>query len=265
VFSNVASLTTSATTPPFSASTVINLPSTGANATTVSALGLKVGACVSGAGIPVGAYVTKIIGSYQVEISAPTTGAVTGALTFNNLSTTVTRFNPGDNGTEDAVGKLTVNDGVSSNFDAIIASGAVSANQLEAYGFSGGKTPSISSYSIGKSGVITCFLNDGKSFSRGQVLLRNFNDPNALMSVGDNLFNGFTSAGIVGTDDLNKDQNAPGNDGLGDIIGGSLELSNVDLTQEFSDLILTQRSFQAASRIITVCDSVLEELVNLKR
>ncbi len=261
----VFSSTTTAGAAPFSASTVINLPSTGANATTVSALGLKVGAKVSGTGIPAGAYVTKIIGSYQVEISAPTNAAVTGALTFNNLVTTVTRFNPGDSGTEDAVGKLTVNDGVSSNFDAIIAAGTVTANQLEAFGFAGGKVPSITSYSVGKSGTITCFLNDGKSFSRGQVLLRNFADPNALMSVGDNLYNGFSAAGVVGTDDLNKDQNAPGNDGLGDIIGGSLELSNVDLTQEFSDLILTQRSFQAASRIITVCDSVLEELVNLKR
>jgi flagellar hook protein FlgE len=51
----------------------------------------------------------------------------------------------------------------------------------------------------------------------------------------------------------------------GDIIQGTLELSNVDLTQEFSDLILAQRAFQAGSRIITVSDSVMEEIVNLKR
>ena len=49
-----------------------------------------------------------------------------------------------------------------------------------------------------------------------------------------------------------------------DTQSGSLELSNVDLTKEFSDLITTQRSFQAASRIVTVSDSVLEEIVNLK-
>jgi len=108
-------------------------------------------------------------------------------------------------------------------------------------------------------------MNDGKSFQRGRVLLKNFVDPNALISVGSNLYTSFAAAGPVGGDTLNKTDNTPGNDGLGEIIGGSLEGSNVDLTQEFSDLIVTQRSFQAASRIITVCDSVLEELVNLKR
>jgi flagellar hook protein FlgE len=49
------------------------------------------------------------------------------------------------------------------------------------------------------------------------------------------------------------------------IISGALEMSNVDLSQEFSDMIITQRGFQANSRIITVSDSMLEELVNLKR
>jgi flagellar hook protein FlgE len=96
-------------------------------------------------------------------------------------------------------------------------------------------------------------------------MLKNFADPHALISIGNNLYSNFAAAGPVGAEGLNKTDNTPGNDGLGEIIGGALELSNVDLTQEFSDLILTQRSFQAASRIITVCDSVLEELVNLKR
>ena len=49
------------------------------------------------------------------------------------------------------------------------------------------------------------------------------------------------------------------------MIQGTLELSNVDLTQQFSDLIVAQRAFQANSRIVTVSDSVLEEVVNLKR
>jgi flagellar hook protein FlgE len=51
----------------------------------------------------------------------------------------------------------------------------------------------------------------------------------------------------------------------GEIKQGTLELSNVDLTQQFSDLILAQRAFQAGSRIITVSDSVMEEIINLKR
>ena len=61
------------------------------------------------------------------------------------------------------------------------------------------------------------------------------------------------------------DINAPGKNGLGAIQAGTLELSNVDLTDQFANLITTQRSFQAGSRLITVSDSVLEDIVNLKR
>ena len=57
----------------------------------------------------------------------------------------------------------------------------------------------------------------------------------------------------------------PGGNGLGIIQSGTIELSNVDLTEQFSDLITTQRSFQAGSRLITVSDTILEDIVNLKR
>lgn len=57
----------------------------------------------------------------------------------------------------------------------------------------------------------------------------------------------------------------PGKGGSGQLVSGSLELSNVDLSREFSDMITTQRGYQACSRLITVSDTMLEELVNLKR
>ncbi|NLJ72452.1 MAG: flagellar hook protein FlgE, partial [Syntrophomonadaceae bacterium] len=53
--------------------------------------------------------------------------------------------------------------------------------------------------------------------------------------------------------------------GMGALIPGSLEMSNVDLSEEFTDMIITQRGFQANSRIITTSDEMLQELVNLKR
>ena len=56
-----------------------------------------------------------------------------------------------------------------------------------------------------------------------------------------------------------------GEDGTGAIKNSALEMSNVDLSQEFSDMIVTQRGFQASSRMITVSDTMLEELINLKR
>ncbi|MEG2037670.1 MAG: flagellar basal body rod C-terminal domain-containing protein, partial [Ruthenibacterium sp.] len=57
----------------------------------------------------------------------------------------------------------------------------------------------------------------------------------------------------------------PGSDGTGGLKGSALEMSNVDLSAEFADMITTQRGFQANSRIITVSDAMLEELINLKR
>ncbi len=106
--------------------------------------------------------------------------------------------------------------------------------------------------------------SDGTSATTGQVLLQNFNDPSALMRQGNNLFTGLTAAGPVGGGIL-AGSNDPGSDGLGTIQAGVLESSNVDLTDQFSQLITTQRSFQAGSRLITVSDTVLEDIVNLKR
>ena len=57
----------------------------------------------------------------------------------------------------------------------------------------------------------------------------------------------------------------PGSDGAGNVVSNALEMSNVDLAQEFSDMIITQRGYQANSRVITVSDTMLAELVNLKR
>jgi len=90
------------------------------------------------------------------------------------------------------------------------------------------------------------------------------------MSTGNNLYSGMISAGPVGaangsTSLQTGTTNAPGQNGLGSIQAGSLELSNVDLTDQFANLITTQRSFQAGSRLITVSDSLLEDIVNLKR
>jgi len=87
------------------------------------------------------------------------------------------------------------------------------------------------------------------------------------MRVGDNLLtNGTqTDGGNAGPAGATAATTATENLNFGDIIQGTLELSNVDLTQQFSDLIVAQRAFQANSRVITVSDSVLEEIVNLKR
>ena len=120
------------------------------------------------------------------------------------------------------------------------------------------KTPT--SVSIGTDGTVTAFYADGHSdTSAGQVGLIRIPDETKLMKQGNNLYD-FGATGAVVTD-----LTTPGTSGLGSIQSGKLELSNVDLTEQFSELITTQRSFQAGSRLITVSDTVLEDIVNLKR
>ena len=122
----------------------------------------------------------------------------------------------------------------------------------------------LSSVSFDKQGNLTEFYSDGTSANTSRVQLQNFNDPSALMREGNNLYSSMSAAGPVGGGILAGNNN-PGANGLGNIQSGTLEQSNVDLTAQFSDLITTQRSFQAGSRLITVSDTVLEDIVNLKR
>ncbi len=121
----------------------------------------------------------------------------------------------------------------------------------------------LQSFSIDSSGNLTEFYSDGSSAITNAVQLQNYRDPSALQKQGDNLFTGFTAAGIV--DIAGSDYGSPGSNGLGKVESGQIELSNVDLTEEFANMITTQRSFQASSRLVTVSDQVLEEIVNLKR
>ncbi|RME71210.1 MAG: flagellar hook-basal body complex protein [Verrucomicrobia bacterium] len=127
------------------------------------------------------------------------------------------------------------------------------------------KVPKMQSFSFLSNGDINVLLDNGDSFIGGRVLLIDFRDPSALVKQGANLFTGFDAAGFIGSLSLSAINNTPGSNGLGTIQGGALEQSNVDLTEEFANMITTQRSFQAGSRIITVSDDILQEVVNLKR
>lgn len=122
----------------------------------------------------------------------------------------------------------------------------------------------LQSISIDRLGNLVEFYSDGTSATTNKIQLQNFNDTSALMREGGNLYSSLGAAGPVGGGIL-AGGNDPGSSGLGNVQSGTLESSNVDLTGQFSDLITTQRSFQAGSRLITVSDTVLEDIVNLKR
>lgn len=146
------------------------------------------------------------------------------------------------------------------------AAPATSASPMGDIRIGQGMPPGIElqSISIDKGGNVIEFYSDGTSQTTNRVQLQNFNDTSALMREGSNLYSALSNAGPVGGGVLTG-SNDPGASGLGKIQSGTLESSNVDLTQQFSDLITTQRSFQAGSRLITVSDTVLEDIVNLKR
>ncbi len=115
------------------------------------------------------------------------------------------------------------------------------------------------SYSINAQGVITVNLSDGTAFTRGQLVLQSFTDPQALSSAGSNLYTYSAAAGP-----LSAAAN-PGTGGLGTLQAGALELSNVDLSSQMAALIVAQRAFEANSKIVTSSDELLQDLVNMKR
>lgn len=123
----------------------------------------------------------------------------------------------------------------------------------------------LQSKSIDESGNVIEFYSDGTTATTNQLLLKNFSDPSALMKEGNNMYSGFEAAGPINGVALDATNDIPNQGGLGKIQSGALELSNVDLTEEFANMITAQRSFQASSRLVTVSDTVLEDIVNLKR
>ena len=137
--------------------------------------------------------------------------------------------------------------------------GAFTDAQVEA-----GK-PGVQGFTIDQQGNVVLSLTNGDTLVRGRVLLQDFRDPSALTREGNNLFGSLDAAGPVGGLGLSAANNGPGTNGLGRVETGTLELSNVDLSDQFANLIQTQRAFQAGSRIITVSDTVLEDVINLKR
>lgn len=120
----------------------------------------------------------------------------------------------------------------------------------------------IRNWTFGSDGKLNVNLSDGTQFVRGQVLLQQFRDPLTLRKEGGNLYSGLDAAGKL---DWSANPGIPGKNGFGAIQANTLELANVDLATELTDLITAQRSYQANARMVTTSDDILQELVNLKR
>lgn len=134
------------------------------------------------------------------------------------------------------------------------------ANESEAKGVQLGGVAAgrLTAYEISSKGEIVCKYSNGETKITQTLGLANFDNPTGLARAGNNLFTMTPNSGapLFGT---------PLSGSLGGILAGALEMSNVDIGAQFSELVLTQRGLQANSRVITSSDEVLQELVNLKR
>lgn len=118
--------------------------------------------------------------------------------------------------------------------------------------------PELVSYNIGPDGKVMGIFDDNVQREIAQLAIADFTNPMGLEKVGDTNFRVSANSG-------DPEFGVAGQGGRGDLAAGTLEMSNVDLSQEFTNLILAQRGFQASARVITTSDQVLEELVNIKR
>jgi flagellar hook protein FlgE len=116
----------------------------------------------------------------------------------------------------------------------------------------------MESFTISKDGTVLGAFSNGAKEPVAQIAMAKFTNSAGLEKAGNSMYRITANSGgaVLGT---------AGIDGFGSIAAGSLEMSNVDLSQEFTNLIVAQRGFQANARIITTSDEVLNELTNLKR
>ncbi|MDI7248270.1 MAG: flagellar hook protein FlgE [Bacillota bacterium] len=116
----------------------------------------------------------------------------------------------------------------------------------------------LETFAVDADGVITGIYSNGQYRTLAQVVLANFSNPGGLLRMGGGFYQVSPNSGapIIGE---------PMKDGKGKIIGGAIEMSNVDLAKQFTDMIISQRGFQANSRVITTADEMLQDLLSLKR
>jgi flagellar hook protein FlgE len=147
------------------------------------------------------------------------------------------------------------NEDGSSNIVSYAADAGSSTSSVDQDGFGVGV---LNSVVISPDGTITGLFTNGDVRDLARVALANFNNPQGLLSVGDNEFVETPGSGQAST-------GSPESGGRGSISGSTLELSNVDLAEEFTNLIISERGFQANSRVITTNDQLLQEAINLSR
>jgi flagellar hook protein FlgE len=185
----------------------------------------------------------------------------TGTLTFNGsgVLTSPTSNVTGIKATSlaDGANDLTFNwdlfNGTTPVMTQVTAPSSTSSTQQD-----GASSGTLTNFSIGADGTITGSFSNGKTAALGQVALAGFANDEGLERVGNTDYTQTLASGqaVVG---------APGTGGRGSLAGGSLELSNVDISTEFANLIVAQRAFEADAKAVTTFDQITQDTINLKQ
>jgi len=247
-----------------------NLPADAAVGTTVDA-GMNVFNSL-GTSIPLRAEFTKVAdaaGSVNWQVSVFDSGNnlvsgpaavsfdLNGALTSGNVTVTQAQLDSiaGTTGTWKA-GGMTLDFGQPT--DPARLSGAGGLNTAAALSQDGSGVGSVIGFSVSEQGLVTGTFSNGRTQAIGQIALATFANPNGLQKDGSSLYSATANSGPAQI-------GVAGQGGRGTLSGGTLEMSNVDLAAEFTNLIVAERGFQANSRVITTSDQILQDLVNLKQ
>jgi flagellar hook protein FlgE len=176
-----------------------------------------------------------------------------GTLTFDNTGKLVSSTGATLSIARDNTGATTPMN-VTLDFSGVTALSSASSSLTSATqnGFPEG---TLSTFSVGNDGTITGGFTNGQTQTLGQVALATFNNNQGLLNDGDNLYSSGPASGqaVIG---------APAQNGAGGVQSGELEGSNVDLSQQFTELITDSTGFTASSRVITTADQLITDLLN---
>jgi flagellar hook protein FlgE len=153
---------------------------------------------------------------------------------------------------------ITLADGTVFNLDLSKITNYGGPKSLAVTKADGAASGSLQNFQIDQDGSIIGVFSNSQKLIMGKIALANFNNPVGLQKIGSTAFVESSNSGLpqIGAADSG---------GRGQLLGSTLEMSNVDLAQEFTNMIIAQRGFQANSRVITTSDQMLQDLVDLKR
>ncbi len=206
----------------------------------------------AGVGHSLSIVLTPNAGAYDVtvtDMTDPGSTATAGSVQF--LPTGA--YDPGSTSAT-----LTTADGTVVNLDLAGVSNYGGPKSLAVTAVDGAAAGSLQQFQIDQDGTIIGVFSNQQKQALGKIALANFTNPSGLEKIGSTAFVETSNSGLpqIGT---------AGSGGRGTLLGASLEMSNVDLAQEFTNMIIAQRGFQANSRVITTSDQMLQELVDIKR